>query len=126
MTDREKLRARLKALLIFVVAAWLAGQLLTVIQRQQNQTATVAAPTPLVAISSAATEQTTCTATVKARVLNQRSGPGESYNVVGGATTGEVFTVKEWDDTRQWLLVSTASGSGWMSARYVTLGGTCI
>src|SRR5256885_1282220 len=54
MATREKRRARLKVLLICIVAVWLAGQLFTVVQRQRDQGVTVAAPTPLVAISSAA------------------------------------------------------------------------
>jgi hypothetical protein len=66
-----------------------------------------------------------CTATVRVRTLNQRTGPGESYDITGSARSREAFSVQGWDDSRQWILVGTAEGTVWMSARYVTLEGAC-
>ena len=66
-----------------------------------------------------------CTATVNARVLNQRTGPGENYDITGSAQRRDVFGVQGWDSSRQWILVDTAEEQAWMSARYLTLSGSC-
>ncbi|MBZ0316186.1 MAG: transglycosylase SLT domain-containing protein [Anaerolineae bacterium] len=71
------------------------------------------------------TALTGCTATVRVRLLNQRSGPNLEATVIGGAGRGESFTVTAWDDTGEWVLVETASGSAWMYADYMTLSETC-
>jgi hypothetical protein len=123
MTTRQNVAVQLNRVLISVVVLLIGLQLIDHVSTLNP--ITVVAPTPSGESTIAATAQAICTATVRARLLNQRDGPGESYNVIGGATRGEVFSVNVWDESKQWLLASTASGSAWMSSRYLTLSGSC-
>lgn len=102
------------------------NQVVVVAQADQPVTAdnTVPVQRPITqAVQPAA--QSACTATVTARQLNQRSGPGENYGVISGADRGESFTVSGRDASQDWVLVTTGDGLVWMSARYVALRGSC-
>lgn len=66
-----------------------------------------------------------CTATVRVKWLNKRSGPNESSPITGGARRGEAMIGTGWNESRQWLLVSTSDGSAWMYASYMRLSGGC-
>jgi hypothetical protein len=67
----------------------------------------------------------TCSAVVRARVLNQRSEPGTDADVVGQAARGEVFAPQAVDSTGLWLRVEGSSGAAWMYRPYLTLSGDC-
>ena len=51
--------------------------------------------------------------------LNMRSGPGTSYDTIGGVSVDEAVTVLEEDSN--WLKVRLSDGSeGWITSGYVT------
>lgn len=126
MPTERKSRPRLKALLACIAVVLLGMQALTLTNQQgSNQVISVAAPTQVTEPAAPDIADAACAVTVRAQVLNQRSGPGTSYSITGGARHGEVFTVYAENGTGQWFLVSTSSGSAWMYARYVTPNGDC-
>ncbi|MBX3061666.1 MAG: transglycosylase SLT domain-containing protein [Anaerolineae bacterium] len=124
-------RTRVKKLLSGVAVALLTVQLVAMLlQGGGARNAGMGIPTFAANSNSndsgvVAVNAAVCTATVRTQLLNQRSGPGEEYAVIGGAGAGEQFAVEGQDQTGRWLRVSTDSGSLWMSGRYLTLNGSC-
>lgn len=132
-------RTRVRKVLSGIAVALLGIQLLVMLfQEGGARTVTLGIPTfsadgngsssgVVVAVDSSAAGDSTavCTATVRTQLLNQRSGPGEDYAVIGGAGSGEQFAVEGQDQTGRWLRVSSDLGSVWMSGRYLTLSGSC-
>lgn len=74
---------------------------------------------------AAEAQASVCSATVNTRRLNQRSGPAETYAIVGDVRQGQVVYGASWDTSRTWLLVSTDEGTAWMYGSYLTLGEHC-
>ncbi|RPI99166.1 MAG: SH3 domain-containing protein, partial [Chloroflexi bacterium] len=120
---------RLNIVLLAVIGILLVTQLSILADlrqqaAQQNQSAESQASLSNQS-NQASVVNATCTAAVNVRLLNQRSGPGESYTVTGGATRGEVFAVEEVADSWIRVTTSTSAGSAWMFSRYLTLSGEC-
>lgn len=122
---KQQLKARLNAVLICLVAILLGVQVLTVANQRQANVTSNAEPDQYPENVLVATKQVGCTGTIRTNLLNQRSGPNESYPITGTAKYGEVVTVIASEETHQWLQVNTSDGSAWLSARYITLSGNC-
>jgi uncharacterized protein YraI len=123
--DQEN-RFRLKAVLSFFAMMLLGMHLFTLLLRRPSSTLIpLAEPTLAVESMTGADSQSSCTATVTTQMLNQRSGPGETYTIMGSASNGERFTVKGRDTSERWILVDTPYGTAWMAARYTQLSGDC-
>lgn len=123
MTTKQQYIIRASQVLTVLVAVWLGLQLIR--GSQQSTGSSAAQPNTLGQSVVSDTTQAVCTATVNTRLLNQRSGPGTGYSIVGNAGNGEVFTVQAWNTDQQWVAVTTADGSAWLYVRYVTLKGDC-
>ncbi len=118
----QRFSIRLNLVLLFIVAVLLITQIRTWQELQKYKAGT---PTALPQTIFSEAETSSCTATVNVRHLNQRSGPGENYPITGAARNRQVMNGIGWDNNREWLLVSTSSGSAWMYAQYMTLTGNC-
>lgn len=114
--------ARLNRVLIALVITLLVTQLLTLKALRQNKVNTAE---DMDQAGDSEVPGVSCTATVRVRWLNQRSGPNESSPITGGARRGEAMIGIGWNESRQWLLVSTSNGSAWMYASYMRLSGGC-
>ncbi len=114
--------ARLNRVLIALVITLLVTQLLTLKALRQNKVNTAE---DMDQAGDSEVPGVSCTATVRVRWLNQRSGPNESSPITGGARRGEAMIGIGWNESRQWLLVSTSDGSAWMYASYMRLSGGC-
>lgn len=126
MQTEPKNRIRVKVVLECIAFGLLGVQLLSLaLNPDSSKLFSVAGPTQTAVSVTADNAELMCTARVRARLLNQRSGPGENYNITGNAANGEVFTVAGWDETQQWILVSTSTGPTWMYAHYLTLSDNC-
>lgn len=72
---------------------------------------------------STSTSTTTSTATtghVSSGPLNIRSGPSTGYSKIGSLATGSTVTILGTENG--WYKIKTASGTGYVSSAYVTLG----
>ena len=61
--------------------------------------------------------------------LNVRSGPGTTYPVIGSVATGTQMTASARDAAADWIQVegtTFSGGTGWVSARYLTLAGSAL
>ena len=59
-------------------------------------------------------------ATVLARRLNLRAGPGINWAIVGSLTSGQQITLLGRSDNGQWLKIQTGDGEiGWAAARWL-------
>jgi uncharacterized protein YraI len=115
----------LNRILACLVAVLTVTQLLTLAELQRYKSLTTTEINTSDERIAVNTGDSACTATVNVRALNQRSGPGENYRVIGDASRGEVFSVVEQNASEQWLRVDTDSSALWMAARYMTLSGAC-
>ncbi len=61
-------------------------------------------------------------ATVNAKTLNMRTGPGTQYELVAAFASGTRLSLLGKDSSGAWVNVKSAEGQvGWMSAKYLTL-----
>ncbi len=63
------------------------------------------------------------TATVTARVLNVRAGPGVSWERLTQVREGETYAVLGRNGDSSWFQISGPGFTGWVSGRFVTLSG---
>jgi hypothetical protein len=54
-------------------------------------------------------------------LLNVRSGPGESYEIVEIVSAGERLQVTERSDDGNWFRVATSRGEGWAASRFLAM-----
>lgn len=66
-----------------------------------------------------------CTALVATGSVNLRSGPGTGYTVLGYGYRDDLFPVGGHNPEDNWVLVGTATGSGWIARESVRLRGDC-
>jgi len=52
--------------------------------------------------------------------MNVRSGPGEEYDRIGGATAGEAFRITGKNEDGDWWQISFRGETGWIYAPFVT------
>lgn len=100
------------------VTGWVAGYYL-------KRTSASAGERAAVRTSSASTSKASArsaAATVTADSLRLRSGPGTGYEVTGSLRAKDAVTVL--DRENGWLRVSSGGQTGWVSAKYVSSGGT--
>lgn len=123
----RKLPISFNTLLICAVVILSFTQYLTLreLRRYQSVTAPVVAVTPAAGNIVVSTANAGCTVTVNVRTLNQRSGPGEQYPIVGEASRGAVFTLLGQSEDTQWFQASASGETVWMAARYMSLSRTC-
>ena len=98
-------------------------------------TATIVAPSeiptqqPTLTPAPSKTPQPTAASQVKASVqnagVNVRSGPGTTFDVIGGLVTNDVVTVVGRTSDGSWLEIVTSKGlKGWVYAAVVSVTGT--
>ena len=77
-------------------------------------TAPAPTPVPEVAFSGEAT--------INAKTLNMRKGPGTQFELVSAFASGTRLSLLGKDSSGTWANVKSAEGvEGWMSVKYVTL-----
>lgn len=75
-------------------------------------------PTPAQRVTSAPTQAAPSVWYVTGNSVNQRSGPGTNYGVMGRLSKG--IQVKVLDRQNGWSKISSSLGDGWMSTNYLS------
>jgi hypothetical protein len=116
-----ELESTVEALVALQMATESAATPITTPESLPESAPVVATPLPQDAASDATVVAVYAEPAVE--LLNVRSGPGESYEIVETVSSGQRLQVMQRSDDGDWFFVATNSSEGWAASRFLAMEG---